>query len=110
MIATEETAVVETAEPDLHDLAARINVRLAQLGWPVVAEVETAPDGSERLLLRRTSTDDPDRGTAPMRVGATSLGRSNLLESILSELRARGWNRPGSRPAPRADVLWCAPA
>jgi hypothetical protein len=97
--------------PDPQEAAATINRRIAQLDWPVVAEVETDASGGEIVSLHRVAPDGFSRtSTPPLRIGSASLGRPNLVESILEELRARGWNRSGRRSAPRADVLWCAPA
>jgi len=100
-----------TADLDVHELAARVNLRMAQLAWRVVANVERDPNGPERLVLRPTREDGSvDPAARPFSIGPTSLGRPNALEAILSELRARGWNRLGERASARADVLWCAPA
>ncbi|MCI4340558.1 MAG: hypothetical protein L3J73_04760 [Thermoplasmata archaeon] len=100
-----------TAERDPHALAARLNRRLAQLDWPIVAEVDRDASGPEYLRIHRTSSEAAyTEGDGSMRVGVASLARPHALESILEELRARGWNRGGERPAPRADVFWCAPA
>jgi hypothetical protein len=111
MMVAEETQAVLTWETDAHEVAARLNRTLAQLGWAVSAEIESGSKEPDQLVLRRVASNDevgPD--TTPLRVGHGSLGRPNLIDSVLAELRARGWNRLGERPAPRADVLWCAPA
>jgi hypothetical protein len=111
MMVAEGTQAVLTWEDDAHELAARLNRTLGQLGWAVVAEIEPDSEGADQLVLRRLSpADDVESATGPLRVGHGSLVRANLIESVLAELRARGWNRLGGRPVPRADVFWCAPA
>lgn len=111
MMVAEETTGVPANEVDAYELAARVNVRLAQLAWKVLAEVETDAQGFDRLTLRPVAEHGSVEPTAPtLRVGHSSIARANVIESILVELRARGWNRAGERPSPRADVLWCAPA
>ena len=104
-------ATPEPTSPDPHELAARLNRRLAQLDWPVVAEVDEEPRGEEFVRVRRMAAEGfyPDRAPS-IRIGAASLARPHLVESILAELRTRGWDRTGERPNPRADVFWCAPA
>jgi hypothetical protein len=88
-----------------------MNVRLAQLGWPVLAEVEAGPRDAERLVLRLYSADGGGATDhSPFRVEADSLARPNLIDSILAELRARGWDGTQAGTLPRADVPWCAPA
>ncbi|MCI4361209.1 MAG: hypothetical protein L3J91_05850 [Thermoplasmata archaeon] len=108
---TDGSAATAPSEPDVHELAARINLRLAQLGWPVLAEVETETHGTERLAVHPSSASEASAGPTPtFRVGPALLSRPNLVDAIVAEVRSRGWNRGGIRSAPRADVLWCTPA
>ena len=97
--------------PDPEELAAEVNLRLAQLDWPVVAGVETDVEDREVLVLRRVSSDmSGDAPTHRIRVGSATMARSDVVQAVLDELRARGWDHGTPRSAARSDVLWCAPA
>lgn len=94
------------APQDVEGVAADLNLRFAQLDWPVVAEARSGPGGRPLLLVRLTS----GTSVAPLRVGPDLLARANLVPAVLEEVRARGWTSPAPHPTARADLLWCAPA
>ena len=110
MPATGPTYQAAAVPPGLYELSAQLNLRLLQLGWPVVAEVEHGAPGDELLVVRLTSAAAAPSGVPPLRVSAASLPRPHLIDSILQELRARHWDRAGAHPEPRANTVWCAPA
>ena len=92
------------------ELAADLNLRLAQLGWPVYAKLVADPQGREDLIVRPYDTDRPAApGATTLHVGAASLGRPGLVDALLSEIRSRGWDRLPPTSGRPNDVLWCAP-
>ncbi len=111
MIAIDPPTPSSRSVADALAIASQLNARFGELGWPVLASVETTDGGDERLVVTRTrSAGGSAIPAASLRVAAASLERTNLVESVLLELQSCGWNRAGEPSAPRGDVVWCAPA
>jgi hypothetical protein len=100
------------ARRSAREVVADVSLRLAQLGWPVACEVERDERGEEFVALHRLGSDDglTAGGSRTLEVGPASMGRANLVDAILDELRARQWNLPRAGATPSDDVRWCAPA
>jgi hypothetical protein len=98
--------------PTLRAVLADVALRLAQLDWPVACDLDRDERGREILILRRVDPSAPLPAThaGTFRVGGDVLGRPHLVDAILVELRARGWDRTPAPGIPRDDVRWCAPA
>jgi hypothetical protein len=95
------------------ELRAELSRRLAQRGWPGVADIVSTGDDAVVLQVRRVGDVAPSAsGGRPSSIAVGPGELEETLRTILRGLRQHGWHRPmpdGVTEPTENEPLWCAP-